>query len=354
VKKKLRWHTTFGEISVEETEYNRSGQRLRPFRDAAQVTCRGCSVPLQRVIVDFGSDNTFGRTPNKLEEHYGISLPSSTIRHLTEHHAKQMQKPIEPHSTYPESAGCETLIVETDGSMIPIVVTDESAKDKRKNQQELWKEVRLCLAHPQGEVTPHFGATFQESVDETGKVMFDTACQAGFGKQTYVHSVGDGATWISEPVENQFGRQGHYLIDFYPICEYLGAAANDGCETANKAQWMNKQKTALKAGERQTVLDELKPHLEADEVENSKAPVRACHRYLKNRKHQLDYPKAIEHDLPIGSGEIESAHRYIIQQRLKLPGAWWTPENARGMLALRIMRANGLWDDYWQEFDKAA
>jgi hypothetical protein len=155
-------------------------------------------------------------------------------------------------------------------------------------------------------------------------------------------------------VENQFGGQGHYLIDFYHICEYLGAAANECCETASQAQWMEKQKTALKAGKLQTVLDELKPHLEADEVENSKAPVRAGHRDLNNRKHQLDYPKAIERDLPIGSGEIESAHRYIIQQRLKLPGAWWTQENARAMLALRITRANGLWDDYWQKFDKAA
>jgi hypothetical protein len=139
---------------------------------------------LQRVIVDFGSDNTFGHAANKLQEHYGVILPSSTICKLTEYHAKQRQKPIEQHRAYPESAGCETLIVETDGSMIPLVVTDESAKDRRKNKQELWKEARLCLAHPQGEVRPQFGATFQESVDETGKVMFDTACKAGFGKPT--------------------------------------------------------------------------------------------------------------------------------------------------------------------------
>jgi hypothetical protein len=33
-------------------------------------------------------------------------------------------------------------------------------------------------------------------------------------------------------------------------------------------------------------------------------------------------------DLPIGSGEIESAHRYIAQKRLKLPGAWWRVERA--------------------------
>jgi hypothetical protein len=32
--------------------------------------------------------------------------------------------------------------------------------------------------------------------------------------------------------------------------------------------------------------------------------------------------------LPIGSGEIESAHRYVAQQRLKRPGAWWRVEAA--------------------------
>jgi hypothetical protein len=28
--------------------------------------------------------------------------------------------------------------------------------------------------------------------------------------------------------------------------------------------------------------------------------------------------------LPIGSGEIESAHRYVFQTRLKIAGGWWT------------------------------
>jgi hypothetical protein len=53
--------------------------------------------------------------------------------------------------------------------------------------------------------------------------------------------------------------------------------------------------------------------------------------------------------LPIGSGEIESAHRYLVQQRLKRPGAWWTPNNAEAMLALRIARANGHWSAYWND-----
>ncbi|NOQ13881.1 MAG: hypothetical protein GQ583_05275, partial [Methyloprofundus sp.] len=58
--------------------------------------------------------------------------------------------------------------------------------------------------------------------------------------------------------------------------------------------------------------------------------------------------------LPIGSGEIESAHRYVIQKRLKLSGAWWKEENIERMLALRVVRANEEWDEYWDNLAKVA
>jgi len=75
---------------------------------------------------------------------------------------------------------------------------------------------------------------------------------------------------------------------------------------------------------------------------------------LSRRQNQLDYPSALANDLPIGSGEIESAHRYIVQKRLKLPGAWWCAANADHMLALRLNRANRQWDSYWKQARKAA
>src|ERR1700733_1991117 len=86
---------------------------------------------------------------------------------------------------------------------------------------------------------------------------------------------------------------------------------------------------------------------EAIETSDEQAPVRACHRYLGARKDQLNYREALAEGLPIGSGEIESAHRYVAQKRLKLPGAWWRVEHAENMLALRINRLNGDWDAYW-------
>jgi len=60
----------------------------------------------------------------------------------------------------------------------------------------------------------------------------------------------------------------------------------------------------------------------------------------------------LENGLPIGSGEIESAHRYIIQRRLKVAGAWWKADNLKSMLSLRVLRANGDWDNYWEFLSK--
>jgi len=57
----------------------------------------------------------------------------------------------------------------------------------------------------------------------------------------------------------------------------------------------------------------------------------------------------LANNLPIGSGEIESAHRYIVQKRLKLPGSWWCAANAEHILALRLNRANRQWDNYWNQ-----
>jgi hypothetical protein len=75
--------------------------------------------------------------------------------------------------------------------------------------------------------------------------------------------------------------------------------------------------------------------------------VRDACRYVKERRNHLDYAAARHHKLPIGSGEIESGHRHVIQQRLKLSGAWWKEINLEPMLQLRVARANQLWAPYW-------
>ena len=317
---------------------------------------RGCSTLLERRYTDFGADEPFAKVPAKLKEHYGITLPLHLPRTITEKHAHHI-KELETLQTECPDHGAAVIIAETDGSMLPIVTimprqSPDDPADGRKRRSLAWKEARLSLAHPQGSVTPIFHATMG-GPQEAGDQMLDCMIRAGGGANSNVHGVGDGAAWIADQFDRVFAEQSCYLIDFMHLTGYLAPAA-PRCVTEAHATWLAQQKELMLAGKVTEVLDNLGPHCEPEAIPDKEAPVRVCCRYLSNRPEQFDYPRALGAGLPIGSGEIESAHRYIIQKRLKLAGAWWDRANAQAMLALRTLRANGGWDHYWDQHVKHA
>jgi len=327
---------------------------VRPFVNGAKVSPLGCSRPLQRAIVDFAADQPFAQARNKLEEHYGVEIGESTIQRITFGHAEAMFETGRLGVDFPQEPGSpKPIVVETDGGMVPIVEPSRDAKDKRKGKTLSWREAKLSLAHAEGSRTPVYAGSIEGGVEAAGRQLLACAVRAGFGTSSRVHAVGDGAPWIVGQVEEQFGDQGRYLIDFYHVCEYLAAAASAiAIDAAAREGWIETQKEALKAGRLDATLLALAGHCETAGVDDEQAPVRRCHRYLSSRRTQLDYRGALASGLPIGSGEIESAHRYVAQQRLKRPGAWWRVEHAEHMLALRILRMNGDWDAYWKNLKR--
>ena len=69
--------------------------------------------------------------------------------------------------------------------------------------------------------------------------------------------------------------------------------------------------------------------------------------YVKRFCDSVNYNEYRDKGYPIGSGEIESAHKSVPQKRLKIPGATWHPSSIYPMLALRVLRADDWWDDFW-------
>jgi hypothetical protein len=316
-------------------------------------------MPLQRIITDFGADVPFGQIPAKVQEHHGITVPVSSAQAITGQHAQQiLQTQLSTLKTdIPTINGVECLIVEMDGSMIPIVTTkattvEAKAVDRRTTRQISWQEARLAFARTPEQQYPVFGATLG-TTDEAGEQLVNSAIRVGVGQQTYVHGVGDGAPWIADQIAQRFGEPGRYLLDFYHLCDYLGDASVV-CAPENPNAWLEQQKRRLKHNHVAAVLKALRPYLEAGTVPDKAAPVRSAYRYIHNRLEQLDYKGAIAADLPIGSGEIESAHRYVIQQRLKRSGSWWSVKNAWAMLALQVLRANQDWQSYWLDLAQNA
>ena len=352
-KKKLHWRTRFGPVKIQEQTYRhgRTRKLLRPFSKAASVTCRGYSLGLQRVLTDFGADHSFAQATAKVKEHYLIDIPASAARFYTHKHAAQIQQG-QPQTASLPAGGVAQVIAEADGCMIPIVkISAKGPKDRRKRRQLDWQEARLSLAYRAGSLEKHYQATLQ-SVEAAGAQLLECAKRAGAGQKSRVHCVGDGAGWIVRQVEERFGEQGRYLIDFYHVSEYLAKAAE--AITSAPDKWRRRQQERLKKNRVEKVLDELTLHLEEEEYEEGQAPVRGCWRYLSNRLNYLDYQGAMAAGLPIGSGEVESGNRSVIQARLKRSGAWWKEENAEAMLALRALRASGEWHSYWDDLRQAA
>jgi hypothetical protein len=347
--------TKYGRIEVEEEIFRlgREGAELRPFQTSAEVECRGYSRPLQRVVVDFGAEGSFEKGSERIKEHYGIDVPASAVRRLTLSHgdAIKQQQEQERDGQVGTGPGAETVIAELDGSLVPIVVTGQTEGDRRRQRELKWEETRLAMARAATELTPQYGATMG-SVEEAGQVLADCVRRAGAGQQTRLHCLGDGAAWIAQQVKQQFGEQASYLLDFYHVSEYLAAAAPTVASSGADG-WLHQQQQHLLNNRDAEVLAALSPHREPPTVRDADAPVRVCWRYLNNHREYLNYHGARQAGLPIGSGEVESGHRSVIQQRLKIAGAWWLRPHAEAMIALRVNRANGQWQAYWHDLRQA-
>ncbi len=151
-------------IVIDERTFLQRRKLYRPFSYTAEVTSRSYSLPLQRVITDFGSDVAFNMISNKLSEHYGTEVPESSAQKITEKHAEKIKEKEDLHGHVPKRIGEGYLICQTDGTMVPIVETcekDEEGKfvDKRKTRSVCWKEGRLTLARQKGRKDYVFGGT---------------------------------------------------------------------------------------------------------------------------------------------------------------------------------------------------
>ncbi len=325
---------------------------LRPLAKALNMVAQGCSVSLQEVIVDFGAEDSFAQASERLLRHHGIELSETKLRKITLCHAQDIyeNERLDTLNGALSGEGSSTIIAEADGTMLPVVEFEGDAEDGRKNRVVKWEETKLCAAVKSGEKQAVYG--FGESVEDLGLHWAECVKQAGANAKSDIHVVCDGAPWITQQAKQCLGQNVTVVLDFFHACDYLSACAKSST-FAEDEDWFKNQKQSLKQGESAALIDLLESNMQSQEVDDEKAPIRTAHRYFSNRVEQLNYPEALSTGLPIGSGLIEGAHRHVLQKRLKLSGAWWERDNLKHMIALRVLRANRQWDDYWDDLKAA-
>jgi hypothetical protein len=70
--------------------------------------------------------------------------------------------------------------------------------------------------------------------------------------------------------------------------------------------------------------------------------------YLLKYRDYLHYDEYLAAGLPIASGVIEGACRYLVKDRMDITGARWSLEGAEAVLKLRALAASGDFEAYWK------
>jgi hypothetical protein len=239
----------------------------------------------------------------------------------------------------------DVLHVEIDGSMIPA-----------RNSDEPWKEVKLARLFRGGDcLNPNSESSYLQDSQYVGhfgssvdfcKKLSGVIDSYGDLKDRLVF-INDGAAWIREWTVAERSRSiaDNYpsavsVLDYYHALEYLYEFAEKAFPGApcEKEQWCSRQKELPLASGVKTVLDNISSS-KAKEADKKKITT-----YYGNNKGRMKYGQYRNIGCGIiGSGAIESAHRTVIQKRMKLSGQRWSFNGAKNMLRLRVISMNRQW-----------
>lgn len=144
------------------------------------------------------------------------------------------------------------------------------------------------------------------------------------------------------------------IVDLVHVIEYVWMAARAlfGESTPDAEAWVGNRLLALltgrSGGEVAQTIRWWESRRELDDAAH-KMIDKACG-YLadRSRTRLMHYAEALRDGLPIATGVIEGACRYLVKDRMDRAGARWSLTGAEAVLRLRAVRASGDFDAYWE------
>jgi hypothetical protein len=155
--------------------------------------------------------------------------------------------------------------------------------------------------------------------------------------------INDGAVWIHNWCTDMYPDALH-VLDYYHACEHLHEFAGIAFKDAEAGKaWAQEQKDKLLESRAAEVIQAI------SEMEcpgkQAKANQSNLINYYQSNLSRMDYARYKKMGCGIiGSGAIESAHRTIIQKRLKQSGQRWGLKGAQNVLNLRAIKGSGQWN----------
>jgi len=291
---------------------------------------------MQELMVYAGTLDCYGKCDEIIEKFLSVQVNAAQVYRVTDTYGQQIGETMEIRErTLPPVAREEVLYVEADGSMI-------------FTRDDGWKEVKVGRLFKSGDcMNPNEESNWirhSQYIAQLGDSKLFTAQMddliASYGRlDKRLVFISDGATWIKNWISDAYPHAVS-ILDYYHAIEHLyDFAENYFADKEVAMKWAKEQETLLKESEVATVIENIKKEAGA---KNKTA--QQLMEYYRNNQSRMDYKRYKQIGAKIiGSGAIESAHRTVIQKRMKLSGQRWGKRGAQNMLNLRTTYMNEQW-----------
>lgn len=249
------------------------------------------------------------------------------------------------------------LIIGADGVMVPVRRQKKTPKGKT-----IWREVKVAILARLEQRINSKGKSISQlhhrrlvavlgDIESLKSRLWLEALRCGFRGST-VAWLSDGGRGFWRLYHECFAQTCIGILDFYHAAQNLwkaAAAALDG-RTTKARQWFKQIRHQLRHGESEQVIAQL-----ANAIEFRQFPVSVVktltnvHDYLERHRNHTNYKRFKELGLPLGSGIVESACKWLIQQRFKGVGMRWSEDGFNHLLHLRLAWVNQRFDNLFPE-----
>jgi hypothetical protein len=276
----------------------------------------------------------------------GIQVSQATARRQTEaagaaYEAVQTAEVAALKRALPQTPkGAARQMLSADGAFVPLVHGEwGEVKTLALGEVQSSRQGEPCTRH----LSYFSRLTEAETFEELALVETQ---RRGLDQARAVCAVLDGAEWLQGLVDYH-RPDAVRILDFAHAAEYISAigqaVSNAGTDLG--APWLSEQLHRLKHDGPLEVLAELRA-LRQDHPQLEEVGARLA--YLEKRVDQMQYSTYQAQGWPIGSGIVESAHKVVMQARLKGAGMHWQRANVNPMLALRTAVCNDRWAEAWE------
>ena len=258
------------------------------------------------------------------------------------------------HEPTPEPLAAEQaampLALGADGVMVPFRPDGGQPRGKLR-----WREIKVGVLARLGQHRTRTGHTVtrlhqRRLVAILGDIEMLTSrlwCEAlrqGIRSAPQVVWLSDGGRGLWRLFEEQFAAYATGILDFYHAAQNLwksAAAWLDG-RTTQARQWFGWARHRLRHGMPDGVLADLADALDVEGLPaTARDTLTTVYAYLVRHREHINYARYKELGLPLGSGMVESACKWLIQQRFKGVGMRWSEDGFNHLLPLRLAWVNG-------------